>query len=107
MKDLTEKQVAEMGLERIYAGLRHDNRPASRVENDEIIRLKSIVDDTWDYKVGDDKLVTYRNTPKNAKSVGWDRLEEYWIGNPKAPFVLHDHRTGVFIFVDEDGNEVD
>jgi len=104
---IENKIEAQTKLDTIWAGLKQDNRPASEVENDEIIRLKSIIDDTWDYKVVDDKKVTYRNTPKNAKRVGWDRLEEYCIGDPAAPFVLHDHLTGVFVFVDEDGNEVE
>ncbi|QIG70716.1 hypothetical protein EVB91_165 [Rhizobium phage RHph_I1_18] len=45
-------------------------------------------------------MATYENTPENAKSVGWNNLPEYCIGDPKAKYVTHDTRRGIFIFHD-------
>ena len=44
-------------------------------------------------------LITYNNTPSNAKSVGWNDLPEYCRGDvANASKVTHDHVKGLFIF---------
>jgi hypothetical protein len=40
----------------------------------------------------------YKNTSDNAAAIGWDRLPEYCIGDSALPYVIHDHRRGLFIF---------
>jgi len=48
-------------------------------------------------------FITYPNTPLWAEKIGWARLEEHWIGDTGAPYVLHNHILGKFIFTVEAG----
>lgn len=41
----------------------------------------------------------YRNTPENAHRIGWSYYPEHCIGDPNAPFVLHNHREGKFYYL--------
>ena len=48
-------------------------------------------------------LQTYRNNPQTAAQVGWVDLDEYFVGDTSADFVVHDHHRGLFIFTSECG----
>jgi hypothetical protein len=41
----------------------------------------------------------YRNTPENAKRIGWSYYPEYCVGDANAPFVLHNHHDGHFYYL--------
>ena len=45
-------------------------------------------------------LVTFRNTPENARRVGWSEVEEYCVGDQSLPWVQHDTVKGVFYFLE-------
>lgn len=47
---------------------------------------------------------TYRNTPENAKKIGWDRVPEYVSGDKNHPYVEHDHKKGTFTYTPHRGN---
>lgn len=43
-------------------------------------------------------LITYINTLKNEREIGWDRVPEYCYGDLSSKFVTHDHVFGKFYF---------
>ena len=44
-------------------------------------------------------VAIYPNTPENARHIGWAHIPEYVKGDPKLPFVAHDHVKGIFTYV--------
>ena len=46
-------------------------------------------------------LLVYENTEENGWEIGWLRFPEYCVGDQKAKYVVHDHKAGLFFFVEK------
>jgi hypothetical protein len=52
-------------------------------------------------------MYTYRNTPENAKNIGWALLPEHVFGSPTSRYVLHNTVKGEFHYTNDPGNLVE
>lgn len=48
-------------------------------------------------------FITYPNTDAWAERIGWKCLPFCCRGDKRLPYVLHDHRKGIFTYTDEPG----
>lgn len=55
-------------------------------------------------EINEEKLLTYPNDKHHSDTIGWGSVTEHVHGDPKAPYVRHDHVKGEFHYTHEKGN---